>query len=208
MLTDKDYHDLMKSNVNAWAIWGSYDPNEYADEVWEKYRDKLKPGLILLGLNPSQKLIKYRNFHHPGKGNDTKLKNWIQGEGDLIRKEKDGELKPKLPNLFGAFMTDLVHNQFEKKSTNVTITKSDVEAFVETLEKLGRKKYQIICFGNDVYNAAKTWLINEEIIGEGVFTANNQFKQYKIELYKVMHYSFHHGKNRTGKQLYHLNSIL
>ena len=205
-IPEKDYEYLMNSKVNAWAIWGSHDPKEYADEVWEQYHAYLKPGVILLGLNPSQELIEYRNFHHPGKANDTKLKNWIQGDEETIETDKAGMPVTNLPNLFGAFMTDLAHSQFDKKSSNVTIKKKDIEAFVEILKKLGRERYQIICFGNQVYNTAKSWLLNEEIIGDGVVTANNQSRQFEIELYKVMHYSFYHGKNRTGKQLAYLSN--
>lgn len=207
-MTKETYQDLMKSNVNAWAIWGSHDPKKYTSEVWDHYSNDLKPGLILLGLNPSQKLTEYRNFHHPGKGNDTKLKNWIQGGAINLKINSNDKHKLKLPNLFGAFMTDLIHDQFEKKSSNVTITKKDVKHFIKILEKLGLQKYQIICFGNSVYNAATSWLLNEKTVDKEIVTANNNSKHFEIELYKVMHYSYYHGKNKTEEQLDYLNDIL
>ena len=194
------YEQISSTKHNTWACWdNSFDENINEHFSLEKHGNDLKPDIIFLGLNATREL-KYPNFHYPNHANDRKLKNAIQG---------DSLEKPQLPSLFGAFMTDLVHDQAEADSSKVEIKDHHYKKFEKKLYTLGQDQYQIICFGGKVYDAMKAWLVDEQEYESGLKSCAAQSdKPWDVTIYKVMHYAFRFGKNVFPEQLQEIDKRL
>lgn len=199
MIQKKNYDYLMDSKVNAWALWEKDSMRFPENKSWLKLDEDLKPNIILLGLNPSKEL-KFRNFHSNSAG-DKRLKESIQTD-------KKSDENFKLKNIYGAFMTDIVHTQIMSDSNLVQIPSDAFSEFEKILDILGQKEYKIICFGGKVYEAAKGWLLNEGQRDHDIVESDSEKPlKRKVKLYKVMHYSYRYDKNIVGEQLAHLNKM-
>lgn len=132
--------------TSSWALWSPEFPDDGCAEedstaLYEfitRNRDRLRPSVVLLSLNPSTELPEdYRNFH----STDPKHRN--DQFRDLV--EEAG--------LEGAYMTDLVERVIDHESENVEPTPADVDTLLEQLELLDRERYHIICFHEKVFQA-------------------------------------------------------
>jgi len=130
--------------TSSWALWSPEFPNdncieEDAAELFEfikNNRDRLRPSVVLLSLNPSTKLPSdYQNFHstEPIHRNDQ-FRDHVEEAG-----------------LEGAYMTDLVERIVDADSRNVDPTVNDVENLLDQLDLLDQETYYILCFHEKVF---------------------------------------------------------
>lgn len=99
--------------TSSWAIWSATFPRERCPEAGpeslfeliDRNRDRLKPDLVLLLLNPAgERPAHYGNFHSTkGKHGDDLFRGLIEAN-----------------DLEGAYMTDLVHDVVDPDGGNVT----------------------------------------------------------------------------------------
>lgn len=76
------------------------------------------------------------------------------------------------------------------------------------LDQLNQEHFHIICFGDKVYTATKSWLTREKKLNKNILTCGSENPRYNVTLYKVMHYSFRYGDNYFGEQLEELNRLI
>ena len=136
--------------TSSWALWSSDFPGagcveENPAEFYEfikRNRDRLRPSIVLLSLNPSTQLPSdYQNFH----STDPKHRN--DQFRDLV--EEAG--------LEGAYMTDLVERVVDADSGNVDPIPDDVEHFLRQLNLLGQETYHVLCFHEKVFQTLKEY---------------------------------------------------
>ena len=130
--------------TSSWALWSSDFPEsgcleENPAEFYEfvkRNRNRLRPSIVLLSLNPSTQLPSdYQNFH------STEPKHRNDQFRDLV---EDAGLE-------GAYMTDLVERVVDADSGNVDPTPDDVEHFLRQLDLLDQESYHTLCFHEKVF---------------------------------------------------------
>jgi hypothetical protein len=130
--------------TSSWALWSSEFPADgcIEDDSEELFkfikhnRDRLRPSVVLLSLNPSTQLPSdYQNFH------STEPKHRNEQFRDLVEDA----------NIEGAYMTDLVERVVDADSGNVDPTQSDVENFLRQLDFLDQEIYHVLCFHEKVF---------------------------------------------------------
>ena len=201
-MIEKDIFDELMSTeikINAWAIWDK-ETMKFPYTGWEKLRKRLTTDVIFLGLNPSKKLNKVRNFHSKSVG-DTRLMEAILG---IPGENSNGK---ELKNISGGFMTDLL-DVIESDSLKVDTNSASFDHFENVLNKLDEPQYHIICFGNKVFDAVRGWLTNQQILSDDIVKCNSISVGYNVTLYKVMHYSYRFDKNIIGDQLQYLDELI
>ena len=130
--------------TSSWALWSSDFPEdgcieETPAEFYEfikSNRDRLRPSVVLLSLNPSTELpSEYQNFHstEPKHRNDQ-FRDFVE-EADLE----------------GAYMTDLVERIVDADSDNVDPISDDVENFLQQLNRLDQETYHVLCYHEKVF---------------------------------------------------------
>jgi hypothetical protein len=136
--------------TSSWALWSSNFPEdgcieETPAEFYEfikRNRDRLRPSIVLLSLNPSSKLpSNYQNFH------STEPKHRNGQFRDLV---EDADLE-------GTYMTDLVERVVDADSGNVDPTPNHVENFLQQLDLLGQETYHILCFHEKVFQTLRDY---------------------------------------------------
>jgi hypothetical protein len=156
-------------HMASWAIWTKHDKSKKAKfgvgdiSFFDNPETlKLKPNVVLCGLNISKKIEQpFANFHSSSsRSHDYKVRYALEN------------------TIFsGAYMTDIIKD-FEKiVSCNVTkylrkhpeFEKDNVTSFEKELSDIGSLNPVIICFGNDCFNIVK--------------------RNLKHKIYKVLHYS-------------------
>lgn len=197
----ESFRELLKSNINALAIWEK-DSMKMPGVDSQIVDELFKPYIIFLGLNPSKSLKTIRNFHSNSVG-DKRLKKILQG----FECDEDERDWAQLENLMGGLMTDLT-DKIESDSSEVDLTYPPYQHIEFLLNKLGQEHYHLICFGGKTYEAAKNWLLNQKKEEHNVFSCQLGEKPYGITLYKVMHYSYRFGDNKIGKQLKQVNELI
>ena len=130
--------------TSSWALWSSEfpdhgcveeDPAKFFEFISDN-RDRLRPSIVLLSLNPSTKLPSdYQNFH----STEPKHRN------DQFRDHVEAS------ELEGAYMTDLVERIVDSDSGNVSPTADDVENLFDQLDLLDQDTYYVICFHEKVF---------------------------------------------------------
>jgi hypothetical protein len=130
--------------TSSWALWSADFPEEGCleddPEAFYRFitrnRERLRPSVVLLSLNPSTQLpADYQNFH----STDSRHRN--AQFRDLV--EEAG--------LEGAYMTDLVERVVNADSSTVSPTEGDVENLVDQLDRLGQESYHVLCFHEKVF---------------------------------------------------------
>lgn len=167
--------------TSSWALW-SEDTTNNADlkSFFMSRICDLKSNIIFLGLNPSNKIEPYSNFHTPMN----------KGVRFLSENIKNYE------NLHGGFMTDL-SEKVAKKENMVNIELTNINNLIENIKLLNRKKYTIICFGDKVYNSIKKALdieVEIHLIKFHILKFSTEIeKNISIEVFRIWHYS-NYGK--------------
>jgi hypothetical protein len=130
--------------TSSWGLWSSNFPEEGCTEeepaaffdFIKRNRDRLRPSVVLLSLNPSTKLPSdYQNFH------STEPKHRNDQFRDLVEEA----------DLEGAYMTDLVERIVDADSGNVDPTPADVENFLQQLNRLDQETYHVLCYHEKVF---------------------------------------------------------
>lgn len=132
--------------TSSWALWSSEfpaegcieeDPEEFYEFI-KRNRDRLRPSVVLLSLNPSTHLpSNYQNFHSTApKHRNDQFRDFVE-EADLE----------------GAYMTDLVERIVDADSGNVDPTLDDVENFLQQLNCLDQRTYHVLCYHEKVFQA-------------------------------------------------------
>lgn len=134
---------------SSWAMWSDEFPDDGCPEsdpqCWVEFvrshRTELTPGIVFLSLNPSgEQPSNFRNFHSPKrKHHDDRLKAFIQEDG--------------LEALHGGYMTDLMVDEVNPDSKQITPEEPDVERFLDQLEFLGADQYHVISFSGKAFEA-------------------------------------------------------
>lgn len=134
---------------SSWAIWSEEFPRtdcpESDPERWtefvQSHREELTPNVVFLSLNPSSEQPgNFRNFHSPKRKHyDDRLKTFIQED--------------RLEALHGGYMTDLVMDEVDSDSNQITPEAADVERFLDQLEFLGADQYHVISFSGKAFKA-------------------------------------------------------
>lgn len=163
----------------SWALWSSNfpdegcleeDPAEFYEFV-QRNRDRLRPSVVLLSLNPSTELpSKYRNFHSTDpKHRNDQFRDLVENAG-----------------LEGAYMTDLVERVVDAKSKNVEPTRTDVDTLFEQLELLDQDQYYILCFHRKVFQALKnTFDATARTIPHEIKTFTTFQRDLRLRCYRV-----------------------
>lgn len=130
--------------TSSWALWSSNFPEdgcieENPAELYDfikRNRDRLRPSVVLLSLNPSTHLpSNYQNFHSTApKHRNDQFRDFVE-EADLE----------------GAYMTDLVERIVDADSGNVDPTSDDVENFLQQLNRLNQGTYHVLCYHEKVF---------------------------------------------------------
>ena len=196
MITQEQFEDLKKHEVNSWALW---DEKGLGDVEFFKYNiDKLHFNVIFTGLNPSvsrhnpddKRIPEFTNFHTLSNAGDKKLHSYIQ--------------KNELTYLIGAFMTDLSVKR-ESNSNQVTINETSLEEFLMKIKSLSSSSEEghIICFGNDSYNALLKYFIshNEKTLTHNIKYFRIELDERPFNIYRVWHYSPRGYNNKYVEEL-------
>lgn len=130
--------------TSSWALWSPEFPDEGCIEedpaefykFIKRNRDRLRPSVVLLSLNPSTHLpSNYQNFHSTApKHRNDQFRDFVE-EADLE----------------GAYMTDLVERIVDADSGNVDPTSDDVENFLQQLNRLDQETYHVLCYHEKVF---------------------------------------------------------
>jgi len=157
---------------SSWAIWDI--PFSLGD--YQKVKDRIKPNIVLVGLNPSGE-IKYDfgDFHIFENKYNTPCYTLVNTMR-LIHAFEDTDFE-------GAYMTDIIKNptnikdikddikndpKYKKDIKNHPKVKENIETFKEELKLIGSKDPLIIVFGNE---------------------ANEILSGFQYPVYKVTHYA-------------------
>jgi len=167
-----EYFEKIKikyGHMSSWAIWYEKDIKEKSNignlSIFVNPKNiLLKPNIIFVGLNISQKITKpFGNFHSESStSHDYKIRYAL----------KDTQF-------WGAYMTDIIKDFEEKISGNLIkfvnknpiFLQENIKAFEEELLFIDSNNPIIIAFGNDCYKILNRHLKN------------------KYKIYKVSHYS-------------------
>ena len=204
-ISKKQLLKLSNFPTASWALWSEKfnkrdsmesEPEKIYPFIISHYK-KLKNNIVFVGLNRSKKrggkeTIKYpkfANFHSIGHPGDGFLKQMINN----------------YPILTGAYMTDLSSVQ-ESDSRKVKI--ENLNSFTEQLNILSSSVYNIICFGDEVIKNIANLAGHKETIAyekhndiKKIFIEHNDLK---LNLYKIIHYSYavrYNNKDRFRRQL-------
>lgn len=140
-----------KYPTSSWALWSADFPDEGcieedpADffEFIKRNRERLRPSIVLLSLNPSTELpTNYQNFHSTNpKHSNAQFQHLVEKAG-----------------LDGAYMADLVERVVDADSGNVDPTTEDVENLLSQLNLLDKETYHVLCFHGKVFQTlSKFW---------------------------------------------------
>ena len=158
-----------KYPTSSWALWSSDYPDdgcieENPAQLYEfikRNRDRLRPSVVLLSLNPSTELPSdYQNFH------STEPKHRNDQFQELV---EDADLE-------GAYMTDLVERIVDADSGNVEPNSDDVEHLVRQLDLLDQETYHILCFHEKVFQQLK-----------GYYDAESRELDHDIRAFRAKH---------------------
>lgn len=192
-----------KSNRDKRRLWRCEWYHKVRD-IWDRedrgkryiieHKKDLKPGIIFLGVNPSGGIKAFQNFHIVGtKKNGDKL-GFINTLDGIINLwgiiEGPGE-KPNLPNLWGAYMTDIT----EHESPDIESAKGHIksEDIFNQLKALKQKKYVIIVFGRH----GKKYLGQHIRDKNGSRLENSRWIR-KIDDKPQIHYIHHYSTSTWG----------
>jgi len=167
-----EYFEKIKikyGHMSSWAIWYEKDIKEKSNignlSIFVNPKNiLLKPNIIFVGLNISQKITKpFGNFHSESStSHDYKIRYAL----------KDTQF-------WGAYMTDIIKDFEEKISGNLIkfvnknpiFLQENIKEFEEEILFIDSNNPIIIAFGNDCYKILNRHLKN------------------KYKIYKVSHYS-------------------
>lgn len=143
---DRETLEALRNNhpTSSWALWSpsfpeegcvEEDPEALYEYIVER-RERLRPSVVLLSLNPSTDMpANFWNFH------STAPKHRNDQFRDLVVES----------GLDGAYMTDLIENTVDATASNVTPTEADVDNLFAQLQVLGQEEYHILCFLEEVF---------------------------------------------------------
>jgi hypothetical protein len=164
-------------NFGSWALWDKNGNIEGAIEN-KKLESLIKPNIIFVGLNASYDLRtadKWKNFHYIA---NKKNSSWKK---EHCRKLADVLCEPEFLCFRGAYMTDIIKNDYNSNSIDVTKTLERNEDIISENIKLFKREMEllsgiseadsffIICMGNDAFNLT--------------------IKAINNNVYKIVHYS-------------------
>ncbi|MDR0517985.1 MAG: hypothetical protein LBH25_13175 [Fibromonadaceae bacterium] len=154
---DKDSYEKLKDEHGQYASWAIWDTNKEDPNKWipdekpldyEKIKEKMKPNIILVGLNPSSEIKKeyspFINFHV--LKNDPRNLNpkTIEYNKKLVYAIKGSKFE-------GAYMTDIFPNIVEPIADNIKVDKKEVPYYIKLLKKqlelIGSEEPLVIAFG-------------------------------------------------------------
>jgi len=200
----------------SWALWSpefnkrqclEAKPHLIRDYLAKRI-DELKNNVVLIGLNRSfnekkaaraslQAYPTFANFHAASHSGDGLLKETIGS----------------LPNLQGAYMSDLCLDM-QSKSAKVNINeKAAMRRLNEQLRILGGASFHIVCFGASVFRFLATLQsLTAEALEHGVLRIDLSVRPgQQLLCYKVIHYSYavrYNRRERFKKQMSTVNDLI
>ena len=167
-----EYNCVKLSEAASWAIWDKKDINNL--EIIEENTEKLKGGIVFIGLNCSAGVPNWKNwqnFHCDGFG-DRRLRDLLSG----TRYE-------------GAYMTDIIKNYNNPDAElAVKIFKSyetkrnkDLDFLFQEIEQLKTNNIEMYLFGEKA-----EWLFENFVMKHDNFKS---FKQKVNKCQRIHHYS-------------------
>jgi len=143
--------EVEKVPCSSWAVWskdfpekGCLEDEKSAEKAIKDNIGELDPSVILVSLNPAEKIPKgFSNFHSlDSKHSDYNLKKYIQ--------------ENNLEKIKGAYMTDLVKSRTGSEGKDTEVKKEDCKKFLEEIKLFNKFKdienFNVICFGRKVFN--------------------------------------------------------
>lgn len=190
--------------TSSWAIWSSSFPDpgcveEDPSALYElirRNRDRLRPSIVLLSLNPSTELpSNYQNFHSTApKHRNDQFRDLVEDAG-----------------LEGAYMTDLVERTVSADSGVVSPNDADIENLFEQLVLLDREYYYLICFHKKVFESLRDFVgTSARELSHDIKTFAGTHNGLSLECFRVwFHANWGANKDKVPalrNQLAYLNS--
>jgi hypothetical protein len=216
-VTPEQFDKLTEFDTASWAIWSpTFNQRDCLESDPKKIKSflrsqmpQLKRNIILLGLNrslnekkapprPTTTYPRLANFHTSSHAGDRLLNT----------------VTSRLPNIKGAFMTDLSVQQ-ESKSRKIQIDPSKaLDNLVGQLDILDSPSFHIVCFGGKVFKtfsdlsgiSSKLPPSTEDVNGVSLTHLG-----MILNCYKVIHYSYavrYHHQDRFMHQMKVVNRFI
>lgn len=172
--TPKNIDNL--DNTNREKQFGESYKEKHFEDSWI---NDINLNRVIVGQNPGKEGKKITNnsllaFHWNKKSNDYRLAAALYGT-----------------DFWGAFMTDL-NSEFNSHSNQVNADVSDVENFLDKLEKLHiNKNATILSIGGNAFHAFKKY--NKEKYGIVMHT--DKYEPINVEGHKIVYIPHYSGSN-------------
>ena len=185
MVNKKLLEIIKEIPCSSWAVWskgfpeeGCLEDREDAEKTIRNNIGELGPSVILVSLNPAEKIPKnFSNFHSlDSKHSDYNLKKYIQ-ENNL------GKIK-------GAYMTDLVKSRTGSEGKDTEVKKEDCKKFLEEIKLFDKFKdienFNVICFGRKVFNGFLDYFEGQkEELGKNIYFFKTSQEGFEVNFYGV-----------------------